>query len=99
MDRGEVEVEEARQTRTRRAPILTTNKERNEYEVMRTVLRNWCDSCVKGRAKHSHRCPTSEPSGSLVTRDCKVSSLSTNENSPTVLVLLKKPMEWNEIVK
>ena len=37
MYRGEVEVEEARQTRTRRASIFTTDKERNEYEVMRTV--------------------------------------------------------------
>ena len=44
-DRGEVEVEEARQQRVRRA-----SKERNEYEVIRTVLRNWCDSCVKRRA-------------------------------------------------
>ena len=69
MDRGEVEVEEVRQTRTRRASILTTDKESNEYEAMRTVSRNWCDSCVKGRAKHSHRCPTSEPSGSLAVRD------------------------------
>ena len=40
MDRGEVEAEEARQTRTRTASILTTDK----YEVMRTVLRNWCGS-------------------------------------------------------
>ena len=55
MDRGEVEVEEARQTRTRRASIFATDKERSEYEVMRTVLRNWCGSCAKGRAKHSHR--------------------------------------------
>ena len=90
MDRGEVEVEEARQTRTRRASILTTNKERNEYEVMRTVLGNWCDSCVMGRAKHSHRCPTREPSESCAVRDCRVSSRSMNENSPTVLVLLKE---------
>ena len=49
MDRGEVEVEEARQTRVR-ASILTTDK--NEYEVTRAVLRSWSDSCVKGRAKH-----------------------------------------------
>ena len=53
MDRGEDEVEEARQTRVRKASILTTDKERNEHAVMRTVLRNWCDSCLKGRAKHS----------------------------------------------
>ena len=90
MDRGEVQVEEARQTRVRRASILTTDKERNEHEVMRTVLRNWCDSCVKGRAKHSHRCPTREPSGSLAVSDCGFSSRSVNENSPTVLVLLRR---------
>ena len=40
MDRGGVEVEEARQTRTKRASIFTTDKERDEYEVMRTVLRD-----------------------------------------------------------
>ena len=45
MDRGEVEVEEVRQTRVRRASILTTNKKRNECEVMYI-------SCAKGRAKH-----------------------------------------------
>ena len=55
MDRGKVEVEEPRQRRTRRASIFITDMERNEYEVMRTELRNWC-----------HGCPTSEPSGSLV---------------------------------
>ena len=88
MDRGEVELEEARQTRVRRASILTTNKERNEYEVMSTVLRNWCNSCAKGRAKHSHGCPTSESSGLSAVRDCRVSSRSMNESSPTVLVLL-----------
>ena len=90
MDRGEVEVEEARQTRVRRASILTTDKERNEYDVMRTVLRNWCDSCVIGRAKRSHRCPTSESSGPSAVRDCGYSSRSMNENSPTVLVLLRR---------
>ena len=60
MDRGEVEREEAKQTRVRRASILTTNKESNECEAMRTVSRNWCDSCVGGSAKHSHGCPTNE---------------------------------------
>ena len=99
MDRGEVEVEEARQTRVRRASILATDKERNEYEVMRTVLRNWCDSFVKGRAKHSHRCQTSESSGWLAVRDCGFSSHSMNKNSPTVLVLLKKPIVRNENVR
>ena len=63
MNRGEVEVEEAKQTRVRRASTLTTDKERNEYEVMRPALRNWCGSCAKGRAKHSHECGTSERSG------------------------------------
>ena len=47
MDRGIVEIEEARQTRERRASVLTTDKEKDEYEVMRTVLRSWCNSCVR----------------------------------------------------
>ena len=58
MDRGGVEVEEARQTRTKKSFDLQADKERNEYEVMRTVLRDWCGSFAKGRAKHSHGCPT-----------------------------------------
>ena len=86
MDRGEVEAEEARQTRTRTASILTTDK----YEVMRTVLRKWCGPCAKRRAKHSHGCPTSEPSGSLAVRDCRVSSRSMSESTPTVLVLSRR---------
>ena len=90
MDRGEVEVKEARQAREKRASVLATDKEKDEYEVMRTVLCNWCDSCVKRRARHSHRCPTSEPSGSLASRDCRVSSRSMNENPPTVMVLFKR---------
>ena len=73
MDRGEVEVAEAR---------LTTDKEKDEYEAMRTVLRNWCNSCVRGRAKHSHRCPTCDPSRSLMAKDCRVSLRSVSENSP-----------------
>ena len=85
----------------RRASILTTDKEKDEYEVMRTVLRNWCGSCVNGRAKHSHGCPTSEPSELLAVRDCRVSSRSMNENSPTVLTLLRRThgAERNEIVR
>ena len=48
-----------------------------------------CGSCAKGRAKHSHGCPISEPS-LLAVRDCRVSSRRMNENSPTVLVLLRR---------
>ena len=55
MDRGEVEVEEARQTRTRRASIFITDIEKDEYG-----------------------------------QDCRVSSRSMNETSPTVLVFLKE---------
>ena len=95
MDKGEVEVEDARQTRERRVWVLTTDKEKDEHEVMRTVLRNWCNSCVRGRAKHSHRCPTSDPSRSLMTKDCTVSVRSMSENSPTVLVLFERTHAWS----
>ena len=84
-DRGEVAVEEARQQRVRRV-----STERNEYEVIRAVLRNWCDSCVKRRAKHSHGCPISQLSEPLAVRDCGFSSHSMKVNSPTVLVLLRR---------
>ena len=93
MDRGEVEIEEARQMRGRRASDLTTDREKDEYEVMRTVLRNWCNSCVRGRAKQSHGCPTSAPSRPSMAKDCRVSIRSMNENSPTVLVLFERTHE------
>ena len=99
MDRGEVELEEARQTRVRRASILTTNKERNEYELCVQCCATGAIRARKGRAKHSHGCPTSESSGLSAVRDCRVSSRSMNESSPTVLVLLRRFMERNEIVR
>ena len=40
--------------------------------------------------KHSHGCPTSEPSGLLAVKDCRVSSRSMNGSSPTVLELLRR---------
>ena len=89
MDRGQVEIEEARQTRERRASVFKTDKEKDEYEVMRTVLRNWCNSCVRGRAKQSHRCPTSDTSRSMA-KDCRVSIRNVNENLPMVLVLFER---------
>ena len=92
MDKVEVEARRGKREK-KRASILTTDEERNEYEVMRTVLRNWCGSCAKGRAKHSHGCPTSEPSGLLAVRDCRVSSRSMNGSSPTILVLLRRTHE------
>ena len=90
MDRGKVEIEEARQTRERRASVLTTDEEKDEYGVMRAVWRNWCNSCVRGRAKQSHGCPTSDPSRPSMTKDCRVSTRNVNENSPTVLVLFER---------
>ena len=90
MDRGKVEIEEASQTRERRASVLTTDKEKDEYEVMRTVFRNWCNSCVRGRAKQTHRCPTSDPSRPSMAKDCRGSIRSVKENWPTVLVLFER---------
>ena len=76
--------------RERRASVLTTDKQKDEYEVMRTVLRNWCNSCVRGRAKQSHRCPTSDRSRPSMAKDCRVSTRSVNENSPTVLMFFER---------
>ena len=46
MDRGKVEIEEARQTRERRASVLTTDKEKDEYEVMVQFVRETCETIL-----------------------------------------------------
>ena len=90
MERGEEEVEEVRQTTVRGPSILTTENERHEYEIMRTALRNGCDTYAEGRTKDSHRCLTRESSESLAARGCRFSSRNVNESSTTVLVLSKR---------
>ena len=46
MDRGKVEIEEARQTRERRASVLTTDKEKDEHEVMVQFVRETCETIL-----------------------------------------------------
>ena len=89
--RTEVKLRSRRRGRREREELRSSLKIKNdEYEVMRTVLRNWCNSCVRGRAKQSHRCATSDPSRPSMAKDCRVSTRNVNENSPTVLVLCKR---------
>ena len=55
MDRGEVEVEEERQAKVKSAPVLPTDKERDEHEVTHATFRSWCEACVAGRATEDSR--------------------------------------------
>ena len=89
MDRGGADVEESKQKRVRGPSTLTTATEKIEYEVMRTALRNECDTYAKGRAKDSHRCPTRESSESLAARGRRLRSWCCRG----------EPMEPKELVK
>ena len=44
-DRGEVVVEEERKARVKSAPVLPTDKEREEHEVTHATFRSWCEAC------------------------------------------------------
>ena len=62
MERGEVDVEEERQARVKSAPVLPTDKEREEHEVTHATFRSWCEACVEGRAtEDSHKRLATEP--------------------------------------
>ena len=87
MDRGEAEAEEARQTRVRGPSILTTEI---EHELMRTALRNACDTYAEGRTEDPHGCLARESSESLAARGRRFPSRNVNENLSTVLVLSRR---------
>ena len=59
MDRGEIEVEEERQVRTKRVPVLPTDKKKDESEIMHMTNRCQCET------GDSHKC---SPKESLVPR-------------------------------
>ena len=44
MDRGEVEVEEERRVRAKCVPVLPTDKEKDESEIMHMTIRSQCES-------------------------------------------------------
>ena len=79
MDRGEVEVEKARQARVRRVSILTTDKGETSTES--------CVQCCATGAVRARKDVRNTPTD---VRDCRVSSCSVNESSPTVFVLLRR---------
>ena len=59
MDRGEIEVEEERRVRAMRVPVLPTDKEKDESEIMHMTTRSQCET------EDSHKC---SPKDSLVPR-------------------------------
>ena len=59
MDRGEIEVEEERRVRAKRVPVLPTDKEKDESEIVLMTIRSQCET------EDSHKC---SPKESLVPR-------------------------------
>ena len=54
MDRGEIEVEEKRRVRAKRVPVLPTDKEKDESEIMHMTIRSQCET------EDSHKCSPKE---------------------------------------
>ena len=92
MDRGEVDVEEERQARVKSAPVLPTDKEREEHEVTHATFRSWCEACAAGRAtEDSHKRSATEPSVPLVAMDHGFLGRDTDVELATILVLIQRP--------
>ena len=51
MDKGEIEVEEERRVRVKRVPVLPTDKEKDENEIMHMTVHSQCET------EDSHKCP------------------------------------------
>ena len=54
MDRGEIEVEEERRVRAKRVPVLPTDIEKDESEIMHMTNRSQCET------EDSHKCSPKE---------------------------------------
>ena len=63
MDRGEIEVEEERRVRAKRVPVLPTDKEKDESEIMHMTNRSQCET------EDSHKCSPKESPVPRVTTD------------------------------
>ena len=90
MDRGEAEVEEERQARVKSAPVLPTDKEREEHEVTHATFRSWCEACVAGRpTEDSRKRSAIEPLVPLVAMDYGFLGRDTDVELATILVLIQ----------
>ena len=63
MDRGEIEVEEERRVRAKRVPVLPTDKENDDSEIVHMTIRSQCET------EDSHRCSPKESLVPQVTMD------------------------------
>ena len=63
MNRGEIEVEEERRVRAKRVPVLPTDKEKDESEIMHRTIRSQCET------EDSHKCSPKESPVPRVTMD------------------------------
>ena len=91
MDRGEVEVDEDRQARVKSAPVLPTDRERDEHKVTHATLRSWCEAYVAGRAtEYSHTRSATESSVPLMAVDYGFLGRDTDVALATILVLIQR---------
>ena len=77
MDRGELEVQEERQARVKSAPVLPTDRERDEDDVTHATFRSWCEVC--------------ESSVPLVAMDYGFLGRDTDAELATILMLIQRP--------
>ena len=63
MDRGEIGVEEESRVRAKRVPVLPTDKEKDENEIMHMTMHSQCET------EDSHRCSPKESPVPRVTMD------------------------------
>ena len=70
------------------APVLPTDKEKEEHEVTHATFRSWCEACVAGRAtEDSHKRSATEMSVPLVATDYGFLGRDTDVELATILVL------------
>ena len=74
------------------APVLPTDKEREEHEVTHATSRSWCEACVAGRAtEDSHKRSATERPVPLVAMDYGFLGRDTDVELATILVLIHRP--------
>ena len=77
--------------RVNSAPVLPTDKEKEDHEVTHATFRSWCEACVARRAtEYSHKRSASEPSVPLAAMDCGFLGRDTDVDLATILVLIQR---------
>ena len=91
-DMDEVEAEEDKPAKVKSAPVLPTDKEREEHEVTHATFRSWCEACVTGRAtEDAHKRSSTESSVPSMAMDNGFLGRNTDADLATILVLVQRP--------